>query len=178
MTRLFVGLVIPNHITQKYSALKTAIAGIRWQKPENFHLTLAFIGEADEETAAKVQAALRTVQADTFKLSFNGVGTFARKKEHKVLWAGCAKSKALLKLKEKVDDALEAAGLQFDKKEFTPHVTLAALNKVDKEQLKAFLDEHKDFATPEFDVLEFILYKSTGTKDGQVYTAVSVYPLS
>lgn len=179
MTRLFVGIEIPDHVTQKCSALKTDIPGIRWQKPENFHITITFIGEVETEEVVRVESSLRAVLAKSFRLSLSDIGLFYRKREPKVLRADIVEEEALFELKDKVDAALATAGLSLDKKKYTPHMTLAFLKKVDKNKLRPFLEKNRGIAiSSSFDVREFILYQSVGTPVGKIYKAISAYSLS
>src|SRR5580700_10851570 len=62
MLRLFVGIEFPPELKLRLSLLQSGIVGARWVDPGNFHLTLRFIGEIDEGTAADVDEALLTLQ--------------------------------------------------------------------------------------------------------------------
>ena len=47
MPRLFTGLEIPAEIGQTLSSLRGGLPGARWIDPENYHVTLRFIGDID-----------------------------------------------------------------------------------------------------------------------------------
>ena len=47
MNRFFVALSIPEIVADTLSTLQSGVDGAQWRPMENFHLTLAFIGEAD-----------------------------------------------------------------------------------------------------------------------------------
>ena len=47
MPRLFAGLEIPAEIGQTLSNLRGGLPGARWIDPENYHVTLRFIGDID-----------------------------------------------------------------------------------------------------------------------------------
>ena len=47
MPRLFTGLEIPAEIGQTLSNLRGGLPGARWIDPENYHVTLRFIGDID-----------------------------------------------------------------------------------------------------------------------------------
>ena len=86
-------------------------------RPENLHLTLAFIGEyRDPEQVKRI---LASVPLPAFRLALSEKGNFGN-----ILWAGV---KGNQKLKTYVRDlraALKNAGIPFEDDRFTPHITL------------------------------------------------------
>src|ERR1700735_1707084 len=44
MPRLFTALEIPPHVAQSLAMMRGGLPGARWIDPENYHLTLRFIG--------------------------------------------------------------------------------------------------------------------------------------
>ena len=83
----------------------------------NLHLTLAFIGETDEPGAVK--DALKGLGVKPFKLSLSDMGTFGD-----LLWVGMKGNQGLSAAAKAVRDALDAAGISYDDKKFTPHITI------------------------------------------------------
>jgi 2'-5' RNA ligase len=177
MAKLFVGLQIPGHLAKQFNLLKIDVTGARWQTEENMHVTLSFIGEVDDGLLNKVLETLRNVEAEQFSLALKSVGTFARHDEPNVLWAGIANADALKVLKRKIDEVLHGADLPFDRKEYRPHMTLAFLETCDRDKLAAFLNKNKDFCCDAFEVSEFVLYQTMGTKEAPVFKRVSTYRL-
>ena len=51
MPRLFTALEIPSEIGQSLALLRGGLPGARWITPENYHLTLRFIGDIDDALA-------------------------------------------------------------------------------------------------------------------------------
>ena len=84
---------------------------------QNLHLTLAFIGETDDPGAVK--DALKAVQIKPFKLSLSDMGTFGE-----LLWVGMKGNQGLSSAAKSVRDALDAAGIDYDRKKFVPHITI------------------------------------------------------
>ena len=77
--RLFVALDLPWELRQRLAALSGGgIPGARWVPPENYHLTLRFIGETPGHRAEEIDIALATLRARGFSLTLAGVGTFAK----------------------------------------------------------------------------------------------------
>ena len=84
---------------------------------ENLHLTLAFIGEYPDDGA--VLSALSGVVFSPFELRLEGLGCFGD-----LWWAGTQKSAPLELLARRIRHALAEGGVPFDRKRFSPHVTL------------------------------------------------------
>jgi RNA 2',3'-cyclic 3'-phosphodiesterase len=177
MQRLFVGLSIPPDICRRLHLLQGGLPGARWTPPENYHITLAFIGGVSESMAADIDEALSSVRHEGFSLALKGTGQFAQGDDPDVLWIGVEKSAALAGLKGKIDRALEKSRLPFDRRSYAPHVTLARFRTADKDRLALFMQEHNLFTVGPFEVQSFILYASHLTKNGPAYEALASYPL-
>lgn len=83
----------------------------------NLHLTIAFIGETRDK--GEIVKAMERVSFTPFKLSVRELGTFGD-----ILWAGVKGNQGLKGLARDVRAQLDAAGIQYDRKEFVPHITL------------------------------------------------------
>ncbi|WP_320416647.1 RNA 2',3'-cyclic phosphodiesterase [Candidatus Nitrosotenuis chungbukensis] len=55
---------------------------------QNMHFTLLFLGEISDDMAQRVQNELKTIQFDSFDISFEGVGAFPKPKFPRVVWIG------------------------------------------------------------------------------------------
>jgi RNA 2',3'-cyclic 3'-phosphodiesterase len=177
MIRLFVALSFPEEVRRSLAALCAGVPGARWSKPEQFHLTLRFIGEVDGRTANAIAEELSGILMPSFELSLFGVGTFGDKRKTHSLWAGVRPSTSLVRLQEKVDNACLRAGMAPDRRKFSPHVTLARLNNAPFDRLGAFLSHHALYAAPSFLCDRFVLYSSFLSSSGAIYTPEQVYRL-
>ena len=63
MPRLFTGLEIPQEIGHSLSSLRGGLPGARWIDPENYHVTLRFIGDIDDYIANEIAHSLVQCQA-------------------------------------------------------------------------------------------------------------------
>jgi 2'-5' RNA ligase len=176
MTRLFVALSVPDGIAQSLMLIQGGVPGARWQRREQLHLTLGFVGEADGREAAMLDDALAGIEAPGFVLQLHGVGQFGNKQPH-TLWAAARRSEALEHLQRKVDGAIRRAGLPCEAQKFTPHVTLARLRHGEPGKVVEWLTHNALYTSAEFPVGAFHLYSSLLTSDGSVYAVEQSYEL-
>ena len=72
MPRLFTGLEIPPTVAQSLAMMRGGLPGARWIDPENYHLTLRFIGDIDDALAREIAGMLGRVQRG--RSSFGSTG--------------------------------------------------------------------------------------------------------
>ena len=137
----------------------TGITG-KWLEPDGLHMTLAFIGEWPEE----VTDVLPVIQRP-FSITLSHLGVFP---ESNVLWAGVEPSIDLEHLAKRVRHSLADAEIPFDRKSFSPHITLIR---------KPFIPERialSEIKVPKVSMLvdDVCLYRSDHGKNGMVYTVI------
>lgn len=175
--RLFVGLELPWELKQRLSGLAGGLAGAKWVPPENYHLTLRFIGETPAHRAEEVDFALSGVRARSFPLSLAGVGTFARSGRPTAIWIGVDRNPGLDHLRAKIETALQRVGLERERRRFAPHVSLARLDNVSEAKLASFVQAHNLFRAEPVTVQRFTLFSSRLGKEHSVYVAEAEYDL-
>lgn len=95
--------------------------------PEKIHLTLKFLGDVAEDNLNSVKQALEPVREshEPVEVSTSGFGAFPSEKRARILWAGVGEgSGALRALARDVDDLLEPAGFERERRPYVPHLTL------------------------------------------------------
>lgn len=128
--RLFIALNLPeaerDRIHEAAAPLREAGFPVRWVKPENFHVTLKFLGDARNEVVPVVEKVIRKVAAQTqvFPLKLSGFGAFPTIRRPRVLWLGAEPTPALRCLKQDLEWALTRHGFEQETRAFHPHVTL------------------------------------------------------
>lgn len=175
--RLFVALDLPWPLRERLAQLGVGMAGVRWISEDNLHLTLRFIGETPNWRAEDIDLALHSIKARPFSLVVTGMGVFEKSGRLTSLWAGVERSPQLEHLQAKVETALQRAGLEPERRRFTPHITLARLDQPAGDKITRFLQANNLFRA-EFQVEHFTLFSSQLGKEGSVYTAESDYSLS
>jgi 2'-5' RNA ligase len=101
-------------------------ARITWAAPERLHVTVRFIGQADEARALAIRSALgTTIDAPVFDLTVEGVGAFPPKRPPRVFWAGLTDGRSgILDLERAVSERLDAI-VAAEERSHSPHLTLA-----------------------------------------------------
>jgi 2'-5' RNA ligase len=177
--RLFVALDMPWSVREQLAALSgSGIPGARWVPPENYHLTLRFIGDIPGHIARDVDDALLAIRTRGFSLSLTGMGTFAKGGISNALWVGVERTQSLDHLRNKIETALQRCGLEPERRKFQPHVTLARLDNPAEGKVAAFVQAHNLFRTEPIPVEHFTLFSSLLCKDHAVYTPEAEYELA
>lgn len=177
MLRLFVALALPPELRSELAALAGGIPGAKWVPPENYHLTLRFIGAIENWRAQEVDDALAVVRGNPFDLSLRGLGTFEKAGRIHALWVGVERNEPLAHLQARVETALQRCGLPRERKRFSPHVTIARTDRAPPEKVIAYVQAHNLFRAPPVRVEHFTLFSSRLGKEASVYTPEVEYDL-
>lgn len=177
MHRLFVAVDLDENAKEAISGICTGIPGVKWVGAAQLHLTLRFIGDADDSLCDRIREELTCVAAVPFSLVLRGVGRFPPKRDPRVLWAGIEQSEGLLSLQRLIEEALERCGLEPELREFNPHITLARLKDIPLSIIAPFLERNRLFAAPPVPVVEFHLFSSTLSPRGAIHNRLLSYPL-
>jgi 2'-5' RNA ligase len=114
--RLFIAIAVPPGVRQEIGRAQGQLqqrnsppGAIRWTKPEQFHITLKFLGDVPVEQAAALEKSTTAV-CKTFpalKLSAHGIGFFPNERNPRVIWAGASDAGGQLsELHRQLDEAL------------------------------------------------------------------------
>ena len=146
--RLFVAIDLPESVTDSLERICTGLPGARWIDPDQYHLTLRFIGEVENGVGDDLDAALAGISAPAFDLTLSGVGHFGKAAAARILWAGAEPNDALNHLQAKIETAVMHAGLPAEQRRFSPHVTLARLKRAPGKCVEQFVSSVKDTIAP------------------------------
>lgn len=177
MPRIFTGIAIPADIALALSLLRGGIHGARWIEEESYHLTLRFIGDVENSVADELAAALEGTITGSFEIELQGVGHFGNSKPRAV-WAGLKASAELNDLQARQERLCQQLGLEPERRNYAPHVTLARLKgRPSILEVEEFEARHAGFKSRAFEVNEFMLYSSRPSKGGGPYLVEETYPL-
>lgn len=136
---------------------------------QNMHFTLLFLGEISEDMAQRVQNELKTIQFDSFDISFEGVGAFPKPKSPRVVWIGVKNgAEELVELAKIIEKKLSPLGFKSDK-EFKPHITIFRI----KNKIGNISDELVKYSNEKFGsqrISEIKFKKSVLTPSGSIYS--------
>lgn len=178
MPRLFTGLEVPSEVGFALSLKRGGLQGARWINPENYHITLRFIGDVDHTTANEVTDALdRLSDSEAFTLRLSHLGWFGGDKP-RALYAGVDNNVALQRLQAAQERVLQRLGLAPEGRKFVPHVTLARLRGANALELARFMAFSGQFMPMEFPVGRFVLFSSRDSVGGGPYLVEQSYPLA
>lgn len=176
MPRLFTALTLPDEVSMWLTGLRGGLRGARWIDPENYHITLRFIGDVDHATADEVAHALDRVRRAPVTITLSGLGSFGSKKPHSV-WARVEPTPELMELQAEHERLFQRLRLPPDRRRFTPHVTLARLRGTSAPDAAAWLSMRGGFYAPAFTADHFVLLTSRDSVGGGPYVEEGRYPL-
>lgn len=161
-----------------------ALPALRRVKPENLHVTLAFLGNTPDNRLDDVNgaAADAAAQVSSFTLSFDRAGRFPERGRPRVVWLGIAEGEAsVLELGAGVYEGLRSRSLHFDDRPLAPHLTLARVaedaSSAEAKTVGAALDE-LPIEDLRFEVNEIAVVQSVLSPKGPRYTALATVPLA
>lgn len=107
--------------------LRVAEPALAWVPSDKLHLTMKFVGEADDAGAARLAAAATEVAAGhgPFEMILGGVGAFPNFRRARIVWLGVEADPRLELLHHDLELACDAAGFEVEGRPFRPHITLA-----------------------------------------------------
>jgi len=179
MGRYFIGIPLPAEVKKKLKV--QSWPGLSRYKEEklvpqnNWHITLAFIGNLNEEDLGALKTLLSVFDwGEGFKVGIRNFGAFPSLELGRVIWMGCEKgSDSVTELAEKLRRQLDGLEISYDSKPFVPHVTVARMRS--PKNLSRLLDNGKMKQEVVFPVEEILLYDSE--KDKHPYAVVERIPL-
>lgn len=134
--RFFIALEIPSENISQFQAIQaklhTLIPQARITDLDKIHLTLAFIGEQPDNLKDNlvniIQKAVEGIPS--FEVTPAYIDGFPNIHHPQVLWIGVKGDiDKILLIRERIKDDLEKLHLPVDERRFTPHITIAKLNR-------------------------------------------------
>lgn len=178
MPRLFTGIEIPPEIGFPLSSIRGGLPGARWIDPENYHMTLRFMGDVDDAVAADVHFLLADLRRrEPIVLTIDGLAVFGGDKPRALL-ARIVQTQAILDLQAEQERLLRRIGLSPETRKFIPHVTLARLRDVSSAAVADHLAVQGHLPKLSFTVKRFVLYSSRASVGGGPYVIEAEYPLT
>src|SRR5579875_907878 len=169
--RLFVGLAIADEVKQALERvtlrLRVKDDGLRWSVPEQWHVTLVFLGDVDDAPRGKLVRELAGVRLPALKLAIEGLGVFERAG---ILHAQVEVTPELQGLYEAVAEAVGRAGIAVEERPYRAHVTLArSRNREGRKTIERLRRSSALRLNERWEAREFLLYESRLSPKGSTY---------
>ncbi len=184
MKRTFIAIDIPVNNTVKglLNKLNHKLRNerIKWVEPEQYHITLQFLGNIDESLIDTIIPGLDKIAGNIsgFSIILKEFGVFKNLKNPRILWIGFAPCKELEMLKYAIDEEMLKLGFEKSDKPFSAHLTIGRIKQLkDTQILKEWIDEHREAELQEIEVNEIIFYESILKSYGPEYIAIKRHSL-
>ncbi len=178
--RLFVALPIPARVRDTLDSFVTprrdADPALRFVPAENWHLTLAFLGDVPEDRHDRLIAGLQDVATHSRELAvtLEGGGAFPHPGAARVIWLGAAHGEpGLAALARRVRQACARAAVPHEGGQFTAHLTLARAHQ--PQRVDRWLTIVDAIPPLSWLVSGFTLVESTLNRGGSIYRPVEEF---
>ena len=179
MPRLFIAIRLPEPVLKALGDLSAELAdlwdedAVRWVKPQNMHLTLRFLGDAESHQLPELISGLDEIFQGVvgFDLRLAELGCFPNVRRPRVIWIGIQDEAGILEnLQQLIEAMVGAQGWPKETRKFRPHLTLGHLRERASPPRQNWLLESRklDFRVAAVELIESKLYPS-----GARYTTVS-----
>jgi 2'-5' RNA ligase len=177
--RLFTALGISSQLKGQLAALpQEKLDFKKIAHPEDFHITLRFLGEIDQAVLPSIESTLEDMKKPAvFGVEVAGLGIFERDRQT-VLYAAVQSVRKVALLSDAIMQRLEKIGLSLPKgKDYVPHVTVASLNS--SRNFAAYQKAHEKRIQSQWQAASFHLIQSADAMEGQKrYSVLRTYDLS
>src|SRR5262245_46235306 len=157
--------------------LRGGLPGARWIDPENYHVTLRFIGDVDDVVAHEIASMLGRVRREAFELRIEDLTSFGWRKPRQIV-ATLGPAQALMELQAGHERLMQRSGLEPQGCKYTPHVSLAGLRESSNRHVADDLSLRAPLRSPPFKVSRFVFFSSLASVGGGPYVVEAAYPLA
>lgn len=104
---------------------------VRWVDFSKMHLTLKFLGDISTENIPMVEKILQAEASkrQVMEIGIGGIGAFPKERHPRVIWIGVEAPAELFDLRRGIEDGVARLGYNYDKYDFTPHLTLGRISR-------------------------------------------------
>lgn len=173
--RLFTALDVPQELKTQLAALPRKGLDAKWSHPDDYHITIRFLGDIGSARLPEIDEALARVRSPSFAAEVRGLAHFDNRKQS-VLHAAVQSVRRMENLCADVTDALTPLGFDFGPRPFVPHVTVARVKGM--RGLDDYTARNGRSVAARWRPEAFHLMRSASPGvTGRRYTALRTYPL-
>lgn len=188
--RTFIAFNLPDEIKNTifpfYSLLiSPSYKYIKWVEEKNLHITIKFLGNTNIDHLDQIRQIISHIKNNfVFEFILNSFGMFPSEYQPKVLWVSFSgnteTNNYLPSFQQQLENELAGLGFTQEKRKFLPHLTIARIKHLNKEDkisfqqaiLKNFIKEFQKAEKKSFIIPKITLFKSTLTPKGSIYDII------
>lgn len=150
-----------------------------WVRPDNYHVTLRFLGEIDPDLTAVLEKTASDVARGfaPFALRIDMLGAFPSIDRARVLWVGAATDSTFGDLAGALERQLHGLGFAPERSEAVAHVTMARIKGHPDARLPRVFEALGPFPPHSLRVDRLVLMESRLTPHGPTYDPLFSVPL-
>lgn len=185
--RTFIAVPLKQEIlatlSQRQNQLKALAPrhAVRWDIPDNFHVTLHFIGNVATADVARIVAVMEEtiVTVSPFELTFEGIGCFPDYRRPRIIWIGLGgDTTPLIQMQHALGQALaQAIDFKPEARAYSPHLTVGRVkNQQSSAALRNLgqqLQQTQVGQIAQQRVTEISLFESTLQPTGPIYRPIA-----
>jgi RNA 2',3'-cyclic 3'-phosphodiesterase len=187
--RLFVAIALPEAVRSEILRAQRELqplvprAVARWTRPDQFHLTLRFLGNVPTDAVEDLKRSVDAVCRNTppLLLRAQGVGFFPNPRSPRVIWAGINDiGNRLVDLQKRIETAVSPFSPEAGEKNFAGHVTLGRLKNPKPSDTRGMAARAQLYETQIFGnwtAEEVEIIRSELSSGGASYTSLAVFRL-
>jgi 2'-5' RNA ligase len=187
--RTFIAVDLPQAVLDSLGQISVQLqeklprTPVRWVDFSKMHLTLKFLGDISQENIGMVKKILQSecAKRQVMEIGIGGIGAFPKMRHPRVIWIGVEAPAELSDLRRGIEDGVARLGYNYDKYDFTPHLTLGRISrKASARDVRAVGDVLSDFQVGFIGVARVDavhLYRSDLNPEGARYTRLFTAPL-
>jgi len=135
--RTFIAVDLPPNVLDALGQISAQLQSklpdtqVRWVNYKKMHLTLKFLGDVSTENIGMVERILKSEAAKrpVMEIGIGGIGAFPKTRHPRVIWIGVEAPSDLFDLRRGIEDGVARLGYNYDKYDFTPHLTLGRISR-------------------------------------------------
>ncbi|MCL2648716.1 MAG: RNA 2',3'-cyclic phosphodiesterase [Phycisphaerales bacterium] len=178
--RLFIAVAPSAEVVEKLAAIQRTLvdtkADVRWVKTNDYHVTVKFLGEVEEQLLGQLAQRMTKAAAEVpaFELEVEGLSRFPERGPARVIISRViSPDQRMTRLHRLIDSAVGGMGLPMDTRVLVPHLTLGRVNSNHGlNRLLRLLEKHDLDFFGSFPVERVVLYQSVQSKCGTKYMAL------
>lgn len=184
--RTFIAVNASQRVTANVGRVVNRLAACpvdyNWVETENLHVTLNFAGDVVDVEVPELCKLIKQGVADfgAFEMSIHGVDGFPSASQPRTLWIGVDEGADQLRaLYKSLEEVLSDWGVNKDRKEFVPHMTLGRLRRGARwnEELIEKVHRLRNHDGGSCLVENVIVYSSYLDRSGPTYTPMATIKL-